>query len=52
MKRSDNVLEGKNHNIDYLFSFSTSKFQSFFVSRMNAKKSVVEKLQRQFKEKL
>ncbi len=45
-------LEGDNHESDYLFSFSTSRFQSFFVSKMSVEESLVEKSQRQFREKL
>jgi len=52
MKRGDNVLESNNHHNDFLFSFSTSMFQLFFVSKMSTKKSFVEKLQVQFKKKL
>jgi hypothetical protein len=46
MKQGDNTLEGGNHQSDSLFLFSTSMFQLFFVSKMNAKESLVEKLQR------
>jgi len=52
MKWSDCVSEGGKHQSDYLFSFSTSKFQSFFVSRMSAEKILVEKLQIQSRKKL
>ncbi len=52
MKRGDSVSEGGKHQNDYLFSFSTRKFQSFFVSRMSAEKSLVEKLQIQSRKKL
>ncbi len=46
VKRGDNVLEGSKHYNDYLFLFFTSRLQSFFVSRMSAEESFVEKLQR------
>jgi hypothetical protein len=52
MKRGDNISKGGKHQNDSLFLFSKNKFQSFFVSRMSAKESLVEKLQRQSKEKL
>jgi len=29
MKRGDNISESGNHQINYLFSFSINKFQSF-----------------------
>jgi hypothetical protein len=44
MKRCDYILEGDKHQNDSLFSFSTSKFQPFFISKMNDEKSFVEKL--------
>jgi hypothetical protein len=46
VKQGDNVLEGSKHYNDYLFLFFTSRLQSFFVSRMSAEESFVEKLQR------
>ncbi len=52
MKWGDNILEGDKHQNDYLFLFSTSKFQLFFISRMSVEKSFVEKLQCQSREKL
>ncbi len=52
MKCGDNISEGGKHQNDYLFSFSTNKFKSFFISRMNVEESLVEKLQRQFRQKL
>jgi hypothetical protein len=52
MKRSDNILEGSNHQKWLFISFFTSKFQSFFASKMNVEESLVEKLQRQSIEKL
>jgi hypothetical protein len=52
MKRGDNVLEGDNYQNDFLFSFSINRFQSFFISRMSTEKSLVEKLQKQYREKL
>ncbi len=45
-------LEGDDHKSDSLFSFSTSRFQSFFVSKMSVEESLVEKLQKQSREKL
>jgi hypothetical protein len=52
MKQSDNVSEGGQHHNDFLFLFSTSKFQPFIVSKMNVEKSLMEKLQRQSRKKL
>jgi hypothetical protein len=52
MKRGDNVSKGGNHWNNFLFSFFTSKFQSYFVSRMSVKESIVEKLQISFRKKL
>ncbi len=52
MKRGDSVLEGDNYQNDSLFSFSINRFQSFFISKMNTKESLVEKLQKQYREKL
>jgi len=52
MKRGDNVLEGDNYQNDSLFSFSINRFQSFFISRMSTEESLVEKLQKQYREKL
>jgi hypothetical protein len=52
MKWGDCVSEGGKHQSDYLFSFSTSKFQLFFVSRMSVEKSLVEKLRVQSRKKL
>jgi hypothetical protein len=52
MKRDDNASKGDKHYNDSLFLFSTSKFQSFFISKMNVEQSLVENLQRQFREKL
>jgi hypothetical protein len=46
MKKGDNISEGGKHQSDFLFLFSISSFQSFFVSRMRAKESLVEKLQK------
>jgi hypothetical protein len=46
MKQGDNASKGGKHYNNSLLSFSTSRFQSFFVSRMNAKKSFMENLQR------
>jgi hypothetical protein len=50
MKWGGNVLEGGKHQNNYLFSFSTNRFQLFFVSKMSAEKSFVEKLQKLTKE--
>jgi hypothetical protein len=52
MKRSDNVSKGNKHQNNYLFSFSISRFQLFFVSRMNIEESLLENLQRKSREKL
>jgi hypothetical protein len=52
MKKSDNVSNGGNHQNNSLFSFSTSRFQFFLISRMSAEESIVEKLQRLFRKKL
>jgi hypothetical protein len=52
MKQGDNTLEGDKQYNDFLFSFFTSGFQSFCVSRLSVEKSLVKKLQRQFKKKL
>ncbi len=52
MKQGDNTSKGSKHYNDSLFLFSTSKFELFFVSKMNVEKSFVEKLQRQSREKL
>jgi hypothetical protein len=52
MKQGDYVSKGSKHQSDYLFLFSTSMFQSFFVSRMSVETSFVEKLQRLSREKL
>jgi hypothetical protein len=52
MKRGDNASKGDKHYNDFLFSFSTSKFQSFFVSKMSVEESLMEKLQRHSEEKL
>jgi hypothetical protein len=46
MKQGDYVSKGDKHQSDSLFSFSISKFQSFFVSRMSVEESLVGKLQR------
>jgi hypothetical protein len=46
MKRGNNTSKGGKHYNDFLFSFTISKFQSFFVSSMNVEESLVEKLQR------
>ncbi len=46
MKQGDNTSEGGKHYNNSLLSFSTSMFQSFFVSRMNAKFFFMENLQR------
>jgi hypothetical protein len=35
MKIGDNVSKGDNQHNDSLFSFSTNKFQSFFISGMS-----------------
>ncbi len=50
MKQGDNTSKGGKHY--NFFWFSTSRFQSFFVSKMSGEESFVEKLQRQFREKL
>jgi hypothetical protein len=52
MKQVDNISKSGKHQSDSLFSFSTSKFQSFFISKMSAEESFVEKLQRQSRKKL
>jgi hypothetical protein len=52
MKRGDNTSKGGKHYNDYLFSFSISRFQLFFVSRMNIEESLLENLQRKSREKL
>ncbi len=52
MKCGDNISKGGKHYNNSLFLFSKNKFQSCFVSRMSVEESLVEKLQRQFKEKL
>ncbi len=52
MKRGDNVLDCDNYQSDSLFSFSINRFQSFFISIMSTEKSLVEKLQKQSREKL
>jgi hypothetical protein len=46
MKWNDYDLEGEKEYNASLFSFSTSKLLSFFVSRMSVEESIVEKLQR------
>jgi hypothetical protein len=46
MKQGDNALKGGKHYNNYLFSFSTSRFQSFFISKMSVEESFVENLQR------
>ncbi len=51
MKWDDNALEGDIHYGDY-FLFSTNRFQLFFVSKMSAEESLMEKLQMQSREKL
>ncbi len=51
MKWGDNVSEDNKNYSDFLFSFSTTKFHSFFVSRMNVEESFMDKLQRQSKKK-
>jgi hypothetical protein len=51
MKQDDCVSEGGKQQNTSSFLFSTNKFLSFFVSKMNAKKTFVEKLQQQCKEK-
>jgi hypothetical protein len=51
MKRGDNILKGGNHQNDFLFSFPISKFQSF-LSLFECWKSLVEKLQIKYREKL
>jgi len=45
MKGNDYILEGDKQQSASSFSISTNKFLSFFISRMNAKESFVEKLQ-------
>ncbi len=52
MKQGDYISKGNKHQSDYLFLFSTSIFQSFFVFIMNVETSFVEKLQRPSREKL
>jgi hypothetical protein len=51
MKSHDCISKGSKQYSDFLF-FSTSRFLLVFVSRMSVEESFVEKLQRQFKEKL
>ncbi len=46
MKQGDNASEGGKHYNNSLFSFSISRFQSFFALGMNAKESLMENLQR------
>jgi hypothetical protein len=46
MKQGDNISKGDKHQSNFLFSFSTSRFQSFFVSRMSAEEILMEKLQK------
>jgi hypothetical protein len=46
MKRGDYVSKDNKHHNNSLFLFSTSKFQSFFISKMGVEESFVEKLQR------
>jgi hypothetical protein len=50
MKHDDYSKGGKEHNASS-FSLSTSKSLSFSVSRMNAKESFVENLQKKSREK-
>jgi len=52
MKRNDYISKGGKQQNASSFSFFTNKFLSFFVSKMSVKKSFVEKLQQQSKEKL
>jgi hypothetical protein len=50
-KRDDYVLEGDKQYNTSSFLFFINKFLSFFVFKMNAKESFVDKLQKQFKER-
>ncbi len=52
MKQGDCVLEGDKQQNDSSFLFSSSRFLSFFISKMSAKESFVENLPRQSREKL
>jgi hypothetical protein len=52
MKQDDYVSEGGKQHSTSSFSFSTNKFLSFFVSKMSAEESFVEKLQQKSREKL
>ncbi len=52
MKQGDNTSKGEKHYNDYLFFFSTSRFQSFFVSIMSVEESFEENLQGKFRKKL
>jgi hypothetical protein len=52
MKQGDNASKGGKYYNDYLFIFSTSRFQLFFVSKMSGEEKFVEKLQGQSREKL
>ncbi len=46
MKQGDNISEGNKQQNNSLFLFSTSKFQSFFVSKMSVEENLVEILQK------
>jgi hypothetical protein len=52
MKQDDNVAEGSKHYKESLVSFSTSRSESFFVSRMSFEESFMRKLQRQSRKQL
>jgi hypothetical protein len=52
MKWDDYISKGDKEQNTSSFLFSTSKSLSFFVSKMSAKESFVENLQRQSREKL
>jgi hypothetical protein len=51
MKWDDYISKGDKEQNTSSFLFSTSKSLSFFVSKMSAKESFVEKLQRQSRKK-
>jgi hypothetical protein len=51
-KRDDCILKGNKQQSATSFSFFTNKFLSFFVSKMSAKESFVEKLPRKFRKRL
>jgi hypothetical protein len=52
MKWDDYISKGDKEQNTSSFLFSTSKSLSFFVSKMSAKESFVENLQRQSREKV